>query len=75
MTPPQLPGIYEAKVVTAASGTLSVLVPQVFRDQQVPVNRWVGTQPVASAMGFVAFIGGDPAWPVWLGQSNVPVTS
>lgn len=68
MTP--LPGVYEAKVTSSSPTSLTLLIPQAFRDQQVPCTHWVGGVPATNVRGFVSFIGGDPAWPVWLGVAN-----
>lgn len=63
-------GVYEALVVSSSDAVLDVLIPQIYREQTVPVTKWVGQKPVPSTKGFVSFISGDAAWPVWLGASN-----
>jgi hypothetical protein len=62
-------GVYEALIRSIdTKGNALCVIPQIYGDQQVPVDKWVGpTRPTPDTRGFVAFIGGDPAWPVWLG--------
>lgn len=66
----QYPGIYEARVVTVSGTTVAALIPQLFRDQQVTITRWIGHVPSNNDLGYVSFIGGDAAWPVWLGLDS-----
>lgn len=66
-----LGGVYEAKSLSVTNdGALMCLIPQIYLDTQVQVTRWVGARPDPGVFGFVAFLGGDPAWPVWLGVSG-----
>lgn len=62
-------GLYEAKVKQKdeAAESIVLLVPQVFGTSEVPCIHWTGS-PEAGDMGFVAFIGGDPTWPVWISK-------
>jgi hypothetical protein len=66
----QYPGIYEARVVTVSGTTVAALIPQLFRDQQVTITKWIGHIPSNNDLGYVSFIGGDAAWPVWLGLDS-----
>jgi len=67
MTQTTFGGVYEAQVVTDNGDNLRLVVPQVFGDTQITCTRWLGsTRPTASERGYVSFIGGDAAWPVWM---------
>lgn len=64
-------GVYIARVVASDdSGAPRVLIPQVFADTIVPLHRWVGDRPASLVNGIVAFVGGDPTYPVWLGATG-----
>lgn len=64
-------GLYEAKVVSYSGNDTLVLIPQVFLDTEVLLFDYVGDRPEISARGYVSFISGDIAWPVWVGQTNL----
>jgi hypothetical protein len=60
-------GVYEAQVVNDNGDNLRLVVPQIFGDTQITCSRWLGsTRPTTSDRGYVSFIGGDAAWPVWM---------
>jgi hypothetical protein len=61
------PGIYRAKAVSINGTKLSAFIPQVFGDVPVTVENFVGEIPIAAAMGWVSFQGGNPEFPVWHG--------
>lgn len=64
------PGLYRAKVASvAANGVFDVLIPQVFGPVPVPIADCVGPLPESTDMGYVGFISGEAAWPVWMGDS------
>lgn len=60
-------GAYVARIDSDVSGQLTVVIPQVFQDASVPLDKWVGGRPQVADEGFVVFINGEPTWPVWLG--------
>lgn len=61
------PGIYQAKAITLTGSVLTAYIPQVFGDVQVTIENFVGTAPTTDIMGWVAFQGGNPEFPVWIG--------
>ena len=63
------PGVYRAKVTKyGPNDACYVVIPQVFLDKEVPLADYVGTErPSLGSTGYVAYISGDSAWPVWLG--------
>lgn len=61
-------GVYLARCVDSSAASVQLLIPQLFGDIQIPITDWVGSQPVSQTFGFVSFLGGDPAYPVWLGE-------
>ena len=65
-----LPGIYRAKAASVSGTTLTAFIPQIFGDLAVPVTEFVGGMPTATAMGWVAFHGGNADKPVWLGGGD-----
>lgn len=61
-------GIYKAKCADVADGYYRVLVPQVLGDAKAILHAWTGLEaPTPGEMGFVSFVAGDPAYPVWVG--------
>jgi hypothetical protein len=66
-------GVYEALVKSSQGEEIALLIPQVFGVNECPCDRWVGSAPPPGTRGFVSFIGGDPAWPVWLGAEGIIV--
>lgn len=62
-----LVGVFKAKYLRTEGGDIFVQVPQVFGEEQVPVESFVGATPAPGALGFVSFIGGDASYPVWVG--------
>ena len=66
--PAPYPGIYRAKALRLDTGNqLAALIPQIFGEETVTITAFVGDPPAASEMGWVAFHGGMPSNPVWLG--------
>ena len=62
-------GVYEAKVSGfGPNDEVLVLIPQVFGSAQVPVAAVLGDPPSANDKGVVAFISGEPEYPVWVGD-------
>jgi hypothetical protein len=61
------PGVYRAKAQRLDGTKLTANVPQVFGEQDVIITAFVGSPPTSSEMGWVAFHGGRPEFPVWLG--------
>lgn len=61
------PGIYRAKAQRLDGTRLTANIPQVFGEQAVVITAFVGAAPTTSEMGWVAFHGGRPEYPVWLG--------
>ena len=60
-------GIYRAKHTQLANTKMLVLVPQVLADLEVPLEGFIGPRPPVGSRGVVSFLGGDPAYPVWMG--------
>ena len=68
MTAAAYGGVYEAQVVADSGNILRLVVPQVFGETQITCSKWLGpVRPTSSQRGYVSFLGGDAAWPVWLG--------
>lgn len=62
------PGIYRAKALRLDdTRLLTANIPQVFGEAPVTITSFVGEPPATSEMGWVAFHGGRPEYPVWLG--------
>lgn len=61
------PGVYRAKAQRLDGSNLTANIPQVFGTQDVLVTSFVGSPPTSQVMGWVAFHGGRPEFPVWLG--------
>lgn len=61
-------GVYVARCVVA-DPDVRLLVPQVFDDTVVVAHRWIGDRPTVGTDGIVSFVGGDPAYPIWMGAS------
>jgi hypothetical protein len=59
-------GIYRAKAIKLTGSALTAYVPQVFGDTQILIENFVGTAPSTDTMGWVAFHGGSPEFPVWI---------
>ena len=61
-------GIYRAKALRLDdTHLLTANVPQIFGEAPVTITSFVGDPPSESEMGWVAFHGGRPEYPVWLG--------
>ena len=65
--PSPYPGIYRAKALRLDGSNLAALIPQIFGEETVTITAFVGSPPAVSEMGWVAFHGGLPSNPVWLG--------
>jgi hypothetical protein len=53
---------------------LTAFIPQVFGDTSVTIEEYVGTLG-PTGMGWVAFHGGNPEIPVWLGAGTATTTT
>lgn len=62
---PVFPGMYPAKVIKISNLNLQVLVPQVFGEAVVAVQRTLGGWPTSVGLGWVTFVAGNPEFPVW----------
>ena len=65
------PGIYRAKASSRVGTNLTAFVPQVFGEQSITIKDFVGSAPSTAEMGWVAFQGGNPEFPVWFGATAV----
>jgi len=64
------PGLYRAKAVKIETAAVTVQIPQVYGEAGVIVTEFVGARPTAVGMGWVTFRSGDPAFPVWHGETG-----
>lgn len=64
-----LGGVYDAKCHSAAEIPATVVIPQVFGNTPVAVYSVIGTLAPGDR-GWVSFVSGDSAYPVWLGKAN-----
>jgi hypothetical protein len=62
---PVYPSLYQAKATKVAGSGIEALIPQVFGEATVTVQRFLGAVPASAAPGWVFFVGGDPEFPVW----------
>lgn len=63
-------GVYRAFCVSDKLGSTSVTIAQVFSTQVVPLFASAGGTPEAGQWGWVSFVSGDAAYPVWLGPDS-----
>lgn len=68
---PSYTGTYVARVESDLNGILAVVIPQVFQGSRVPLDKWVGERPRPADEGFVTFLNGEAAWPVWMGPGRI----
>ena len=67
---PSYPSIYRAKAVKFEAPALTAFVPQVFGDVPIEIVQFNGPPPTTLVMGWVAFQGGNPEFPVWLASGG-----
>jgi microcystin-dependent protein len=64
------PGLYKARCTANNGRTLTVYIPQVFGTEPITMTDLTGESPVAGSFGYVAFEGGDAAYPVWVSSNS-----
>lgn len=69
------PGLYKARCTADDGQFLTVYVPQVFGAQSVTVSDLTGGRPSPGSYGYVAFEGGDSAFPLWVSASSGTVAA
>jgi hypothetical protein len=62
---PVYPGVYQAKATKVDRLSVEALVPQIFGDAPVIVQRFMGPLPATTGSGWVMFMAGNPEYPVW----------
>jgi len=72
---PVFPGVYQAKAVKVNRLNVEALIPQVFGEAPVTVQRFMGPPPFTVSTGWVMFVGGNPEFPVWCSGVTTNITN
>jgi hypothetical protein len=65
-------GIFKARCVAVNKDEITIYVPQMFGDLSITTKDVMDNYPKAGTFGYVAFEGGDPAFPIWVGTKATP---
>jgi hypothetical protein len=72
---PIYPGIYQAMATKVNDLGVEVMIPQVFGEAPITVQRFIHGPPTKVGLGWVMFVAGNPEFPVWASGVNALIQS